>query len=43
MMLSGGDVIQFEAIKRGSIGDYLIKLDNYITGIERQIEANKRR
>lgn len=43
MMLAGGDVMQYEAIKKGSIGDYLIKLTNYVDGIERQINANKER
>lgn len=41
MMLADGDMVQYAKIKEGTIGDYLIKLDNYVQGIERQIESNK--
>lgn len=41
MMLADGDMVQYAKIKQGSIGDYLIKLDNYVKGIEREIESNK--
>lgn len=41
MMLSGGDVMQYEAIKRGSIGAYLTKLNNFVEEIEREKKANQ--
>ena len=40
-MLADGDVGQYEMMKRGSVGDYLIKLNNYVENIERQIASNK--
>lgn len=43
MALADGDMVQYDRIKQGSVGDYLIKLDNYVQGIERQIEVNKSR
>jgi len=30
MVLCGGDVVQYEQMKKLSIGDYLIKLDNWV-------------
>lgn len=42
-MLANGDMNQYGIIKRGSVNDYLIKLNNYVDGIEREIEVNKRR
>ncbi len=41
MMLSDGDLSQYDRIKHGSIGDYLNKLENYVQGIEREINKNK--
>ena len=41
-MLANGDLSQYEILKKGSVNDYLIKLNNYVEGIERQIETNKR-
>ena len=43
MSLAEGDMVQYAKIKEGSIGDYLIKLNNHVEGIERQIEQNKQR
>lgn len=43
MALAGGDMAQYDLIKRMSVGDYLIKLDNYVQGIEREIQKNKRK
>ena len=34
MVLCGGDVNQYEAMKRLSIGDYIIKLDNWVDKIK---------
>lgn len=34
MVLCGGDVVQYEAMKKLSIGDYLIKLDNWVDKIK---------
>ena len=31
MILSGGDVLQWKALKALTMGEYLVKLDNYIT------------
>lgn len=42
-MLANGDMNQYGIIKRGSVNDYLIKLNNYVEGIEREIERNKRK
>ena len=41
MALADGDMGEYRRIKDGSVGDYLIKLDNYVQGIERQIEGQK--
>jgi len=37
MILAGGDMSQYELIRNGSVGDYLIKLDNYISNMEREM------
>lgn len=42
MILANGDMSQYELIKRGSVNDYLIKLNNYVENIEREIEKSKR-
>lgn len=42
MMLANGDMNQYGLIKRGSVNDYLIKLNNYVENIEREIEKSKR-
>lgn len=41
-MLTNGDMNQYGLIKRGSVNDYLIKLNNYVENIEREIEKSKR-
>lgn len=41
-MLANGDMNQYGLIKRGSVNDYLIKLNNYVENIEREIEKSKR-
>lgn len=41
MVLAGGDMSQYELIKRMSVGDYLIKLNNWVENLERQIESSK--
>ena len=43
MMLADGDMSQYDLIKRMSVGDYLIKLNNYVQNLERQMESNKRK
>ena len=43
MMLANGDLSQYEILKKGSVNDYLIKLNNYVEGVESQIEANKQK
>lgn len=41
MQLADGDMGEYKRIKDGTIGDYLIKLENYVQGIEREIERHK--
>ena len=41
MILADGDMGEYGRIKSGSVGDYLIKLDNYAQGIEREINKHK--
>lgn len=41
MLLANGDMNQYGMIKRGSVNDYLIKLDNYVDGLEREIKRKK--
>lgn len=43
MMLADGDMVQYAKIKEGSIGDYLIKLTNYVDGIEREMNRHKQK
>lgn len=31
MILSDGDMLQYKAIRAGTMADYIIKLDNYVT------------
>jgi len=31
MMLAGDSMIEFKAIKQSTVGEYIIKLDNYVT------------
>lgn len=38
MILADGDMAQYDLIKRMSVGDYLVKLENYVSEIERQIK-----
>lgn len=40
MILSDGDMVQYNALRRSTVGEYLIKLDNYVTQIE-SIEKSK--
>ena len=42
MSICDGDVLQFKEIKSGSVGVYLIKLDNFVTQIERQQKAKSK-
>lgn len=35
MLLCGGDIVQYNELKKISVGDYLIKLDDYVARIER--------
>ena len=30
MSLAGGDVLRYQALKRGPVGDYLLALDNFV-------------
>lgn len=41
MNLADGDVVQYEAMKRMSVGDYLVKLNYYVGKIEIQKEVHK--
>ena len=41
MSLAGGDMAQYGLIKKMSVGDYLVKLDNYTKDLERKMEAVK--
>lgn len=34
MILADGDMVQYKALKASTVGEYLIKLDNYISRIE---------
>jgi len=38
MILAGGDILQYEALKKISVNDYLIKLDDFVT----RLEVNKK-
>jgi len=40
MILSDGDMVQYNELRRSTVGQYLIKLDNYVTQIE-TIEIRK--
>ena len=40
MVLAGGDMGEYSRIKSGPVGDYLIKLNNWVEGIERQVESS---
>ena len=35
MFLCGGDVSQYNELKKISVGEYIIKLDDYISRIEK--------
>lgn len=41
MILADGDMAQYDMIKRGSVGDYLLKLNNYVEGINREVKRHK--
>lgn len=41
MLLADGDLNQYDRIKQGSVGDYLVKLENYVQGIEREVKRHK--
>ena len=43
MIICGGDVVQYNEIMKMSIDDYLIKLDNWVSGIEVKLESNGNR
>ena len=34
MILSGGDVVQYKELNKCTVGEYLIKLDNFVSKIE---------
>lgn len=34
MILADGDVVQYKELKKCTIGEYLIKLDNFVSSIE---------
>ena len=38
MTLADGDMSQYELIKRMSTGDYLTKLENYVSKIENKLK-----
>lgn len=42
MSICEGDVLQFNEIKSGSVDVYLVKLDNFVTQIERQEKARSK-
>lgn len=42
MTLCGGDPVQFNEIKSGTVGLYLFKLDNFVSGIERDHKTARR-
>lgn len=35
-MLCGGDVLQYEQLKKISTGEYLIKLDDFVSRLEKR-------
>jgi len=41
MLMCGGDVVQYSALKKISIVDYLIKLDIFVSEQEQIIEQNE--
>lgn len=41
MLLADGDMGEYARIKQGTVGDYLVKLNNFASDIEREIRANK--
>lgn len=43
MTLADGDMVQYDRLKHGSVGDYLVKLDNYVDGLEREIKQSRQR
>lgn len=38
MIICGGDVVQSSALKNGSIFDYLIKLDNFVESLPKELK-----
>ena len=38
MILAGGDILQYNELKKISVNDYLIKLDDFVT----RLEVNKK-
>lgn len=36
MMLCGGDVLQYKELRKMSAGEYLTKLDNFVSRIEKK-------
>lgn len=42
MSICEGDVVQFNEIKSGSVELYIIKIDNFVTHIERIRKASKK-
>lgn len=41
LLICGGDLGQFEALKKGTMRMYLLKLDSYVRGIESQMKVGK--
>lgn len=35
MLLCGGDILQFQELKKMSVGEYLTKLDNFVSRLEK--------
>ena len=36
MTLAGGDVLRYQALKRGPVADYLLALDNFVPPVPEQ-------
>lgn len=34
MILSEGDIVQYKELKKSTVADYLVKLDNFVTRVE---------
>tara|TARA_R110000868_G_scaffold30354_4_gene112452 strand:+ start:547 stop:696 length:150 start_codon:yes stop_codon:yes gene_type:complete len=39
LVICGGDVVQYKELKKMTIEDYIIKLDNFVSSIELQTKT----